>query len=45
MIPTLLATACTVTGLLAGICIAAALALPTTHRRTVRRAWTGERRR
>ncbi|MGW2861899.1 hypothetical protein [Streptomyces sp. NPDC001205] len=41
MIPTLLAAACTVIGVLAGICIGAALALPTAHRRAVRRAWNG----
>ncbi|MFD7016083.1 hypothetical protein [Streptomyces sp. NPDC059928] len=41
MIPILLAAACTVTGVLAGICIGAAIALPNAHRRVVQRAWTG----
>lgn len=45
MIPTLLAAACTVAGILAGICIGAALALPTAHRRAVQRAWNGQGRR
>jgi hypothetical protein len=48
VIPTLLAVACTLTGVLAGIAIGAALVLPTAHRtasRAVRRAWTGQSRR
>ncbi|MEV8523185.1 hypothetical protein AB0451_03355 [Streptomyces sp. NPDC052000] len=42
MIPTLLAAACTVTGVLAGICIGAALTLTATHRQVVQYAWNGD---
>lgn len=44
MIPTLLAAACTVTSLLAGICIGTALTLPTRTRQAIQRAWNGDRR-
>ncbi|MDR3080969.1 MAG: hypothetical protein LBV60_08575 [Streptomyces sp.] len=42
MIPTLLAAACTTVGVVAGICIGAALTLPRRTRHAVQRAWTSQ---